>query len=246
MGLSVRVFYALCSAIAVSCTGSAPSREPVQLTLTLTTRQSCGAFADPYDTACTQAVAIVVKDSASNRTLQTTCTPVEQPLPRYFDLRKSDTLAYLSGISTNKVVRFELYALHSKNTDKPCDDPANFRDWLIWGRSDDVDLSASNDSGTALNVSVAIECRDCQYTCENGGDCIGCGGLGLPNCSSEFPASFCVPIIYPPARDEIPVDTVCRRPCNDESECFEGARTCLSATGLCPVRNRRRHGRRLR
>jgi hypothetical protein len=214
----MRIVVALCACVGLSCTGAAPARDPVALSIQLATRNSCGALsAQEYDISCMEAAVVVVKDAASNQVLQTTCTTLAQRKNKLSDITISTTpILSFSGISTNNTVRFELYGLHDKSTATPCDDPADVSNWLIWGRSGDVDLAASNDSGTAIVVTVVLDCRDCRYDC-NGGACFGCGGVGSPSCPAEFPDSFCVPSL----------DFQCARSCTEDADCFGGARTCV-------------------
>ena len=118
------------------------------------------------------------------------------------------------------VVVFEVRGLHDAadvGADRCAE--ANVVDhWLFWGESDPVDLATLNDDGGAIATRVFVDCRDCGFDCP-AGDCFGCQGIG-ETCPATLPTSFCVP----------GVAFRCDKRCEEDGDCFEGARRCDDGT----------------
>jgi hypothetical protein len=232
-----------------SCTPAPPlERQPVELALQVATRQSCGVLSGlDYETSCLAAVSVRVLDD-TGAALHESCELVKEPRPT--DLRgilRGPSLFSFSGLSANRVVVFEVAGLHDKDLadgetpESLCANPAQRTgDWLFWGESDPIDLAAYDGASPPSPViPIVVDCRDCTYACGDE-ECFGCLGLGEDHeaqCSAEFPPSFCVPVVS------------CDKACDDEDDCFEGARACVE--GRCdveqidgrpvlPVRGRRR------
>jgi hypothetical protein len=126
-------------------------------------------------------------------------------------------------LSAKGSVTFELRGIHdveASGVDR-CADVANFRHWLLWGESDAFDLGALDKEGGEHLVRIVVDCRDCGFACA-AGDCFGCQAMNEGQCVAELPESFCVP----------GVSFQCGKRCDDDTDCFEGARTCLP-DGTC-------------
>lgn len=222
---------ALLFVVVVGCTVEAPPRPPVALSLQLQTRQSCGIFSGlDYDTSCLSAVYVAVKDSAGV-VVSERCTTLSARRAELGELLRGDPVVDLGGLSTDKdAVVFEVRGLHDKGAeaeDPPvdrCAEAENENHWLFWGESAVVDLREFDDKGGNVLVPVVVDCRDCAFTCD-AGDCFGCAGLNTGTCPIELPESFCVP----------GVAFECDKRCDDDGDCFDGARQCL-ATGRCDTR----------
>lgn len=221
---SRRLLLVLTSLLATlaGCPDAEP-RPPVPLSIQIGTRQSCGVFSGlDYDTSCLSAVSVVVKDATSRQVLSETCTNLAERKPELGTLLRGDPVVNFGGLSTDRSVIFEVRGLQDKGADgvDRCEDADNDNHWLFWGESDVVDLTAfDKDGGTAL-VRIVVDCRDCAFSCTDG-DCFGCAALD-DTCPLALPESFCVP----------GVSFECDKRCDEDDDCFEGARTCL-ASGRC-------------
>lgn len=216
--------------VVVGCTVEAPPRPPVSLSLQLQTKQSCGVFSGlDYDTSCLSAVYVAVKDEAGV-VLSERCTTLALDARRaeLGELLRGDPVVDLSGVSTNKdAVVFEVRGMHDKGAEgvDRCAEAENENHWLFWGESDVVDLSALDGKDEKnVVVPVVVDCRDCAFDCSPATDCFGCAALNV-TCPLELPESFCVP----------GVAFECDKRCDDDGDCFEGARTCLES-GRCDTR----------
>jgi hypothetical protein len=210
--------------VLAGCPVELPPRDPVALSVQIGTRQSCGLFSGlDYDTSCMSAVSLVVRASPSRKILKETCVSLDNRFNELGQILRGDPLFDLTGLSAKNVVTFELRGLHdvgAADVDR-CADVANFRHWLLWGESEPVDLGALDKTGGEHLVRIVVDCRDCGFTC-TAGDCFGCQGIGENQCLAELPESFCVP----------GVSFQCGKRCDDDSDCFQGARTCLPS-GTC-------------
>lgn len=221
------VVVALLMGCMMACTVEAPPRPPVSLSLQLQTKQSCGVFSGlDYDTSCLSAVYVAVKDDAGV-VLSERCTTLEARRAELGELLRGDPVVDLSGVSTNKdAVVFEVRGLHDKGDDGAdrCAEAENENHWLFWGESNVVDLKGLDEAGGNVVVPVVVDCRDCAFDCSPATDCFGCRALDA-TCPVDLPESFCVP----------GVAFECDKRCDDDSDCFEGARVCL-ASGRCDTR----------
>jgi hypothetical protein len=210
-----------CIALMSSCTPPAPARPPVQASLRIATRTSCGDISTTdYDTSCMTALSILVRDAEASTVLASVCEVIE-PRNTLGEILFGDTLAQLSGVSANKKVIVEIRGSHvlSEETADPCvaaSDPAN---WLLWGESGVVDLAPADDNGEGVVIPVVVECRDCEFAlgCNDIGDCFGCAAMRNGVCPVALPASYCAPI-----------DLDCARTCQTDDDCFGGARPCIN------------------
>lgn len=210
--------------VAGGCPTEAVPRPPVSLSLQIGTRQSCGVFSGlDYDTSCLSAVYVAVRDFPSRQIVVEQCTFLSARKAELGDILRGEPVVDLQGLSANRTVTFEVRGLHDKGDDGAdrCADFFEDDHWLFWGESDPVDLAAVDDKGGNLLVRVVVDCRDCAFACAPG-DCFGCQALGNGTCSAALPDSFCVP----------GVSFECDKQCNDDDDCFEGARSCLE-TGKC-------------
>jgi hypothetical protein len=213
----------------LSCPTVVDTRPPVELSLQLGTRQSCGVFSgSDYDTACLQALHIVVRNFPGRNVLLETCTTLSPRRAALGDIVRGAPVDRFGGLSAEGQVTFEVHGLHDKGDEGSdrCEDAAVIDHWLFWGESEPVDLAALDDDGGALVVPVFVDCRDCAITegCA-GGDCFGCAGLGAGTCPVDVPESFCVP----------GVSFQCGKRCTTTRDCFGGARACLD-TGYCDTK----------
>lgn len=200
----------------LACPTAPTPRPPVDLSLQLGTRQSCGLFSGlDYDTSCLAAVHIIARDEDTRQVVFERCVTLDERRDQLGEILRGAPIFEGGGLSTDRVVRFELRGLHDRSVDDPCDDTADVDQWLLWGESDAVDLRAFDAPGGGTRVPVVVDCRDCGFACE-GGDCFGCAGLGAGTCPVEMPPSFCVP----------GVSFVCGKRCEVDDDCFEGARRC--------------------
>ncbi len=209
-----------------ACAPAAAPRPPARVSLQLGTRQSCGVFSGlDYETSCLGAVHVVVRDAGTRSIVLQSCTPLaERPLA-LGDLLRGAPVDELTGLSANRAVIFEVRGLHDAadpGADR-CADADVAAHWLFWGESDVVDLATLDRDGDSLLVPLFVDCRDCAFACE-GGDCFGCPALGTGTCPVTTPQSFCVP----------GVSFQCDKLCDDDDDCFEGARACLP-DGVCDV-----------
>jgi hypothetical protein len=209
--------------VLAACVPAAEPRPPVNLSVRIATRSSCGSLTTTdYDVGCMTAFSIVVRDAAATGAggvLSSHCEVVPNRQTLGEILFSSDQLASMTGVSSDRPVIIEVRGSHSLGAGAidPCtaaNDPAN---WLLWGQSEVVNLATQNDLGAPINVIIFIDCRDCEFSqgCLDA-DCFGCKGLGLGTCPVALPASYCAPI-----------DLSCDRSCADNSDCFGGARTCI-------------------
>jgi hypothetical protein len=212
--------------LGVVCTPEAAPRPPVALSLQIGTRQSCGVFSGlDYDTSCLSAVYVAVRDADGGGLVVEQCTRLEARKAELGELLRGEAVLDFSGVSTDRRVIFEVRGMHDKGADGAdrCQDAEDENHWLFWGESDVVDLTAFDDEGGNVVVPVVVDCRDCAFACEPG-DCFGCDAIGR-TCPLDTPESFCVP----------GVAFQCDKRCDDDGDCFEGARACLD-TGFCDTR----------
>ena len=216
-----------------ACPQRPPPRPPVPGSLQLATRQSCGVLSGlDYDTSCLAAVFVLVLDETKRPVFQTChVLPARSP-----DLRTllEEPIIDITGLSAQGVVTFEVRGFHdvgALGTD-PCASPATTDNWLFWGESEPVDLAQYDDGDGPPLIRIVLDCRDCT----DANEVFGCGGIILQDagvspgtCGPELPDSFCVPTV------------ACDKGCADDSDCFEGARSCIEDTcdlevltgGLC-------------
>jgi hypothetical protein len=205
-------------------------RPPVQFSLQLATRQSCGVLSGlDYDTSCVAAVYVKVFDP-TKRELFSEC--------KVLDARSADMRALLSrdepiisvrGLSATGTVTFEVRGFHDVGAApaaNPCDEPNDNTNWIFWGQSDPVDLAEYDDGEGPPLVRVVLDCRDCSADVD-GDQVFGCVGLhaDVPDagpvdetCGPDFPPSFCVPVV------------ACDKGCESDDDCFQGARACIGGT----------------
>ncbi len=218
------IVVAVVVAVLSACTPSLPSRPAAGLTLQIGTRQSCGLFSGlDYDTSCLAAVAVVARSVPDRRIVHESCVTLSERKAELGQILRGEPLIDVAGLSASGVVTFELRGLHDSGepgVDR-CADVANFRHWLLWGESDPVDLGALDKDGGSQLVRIVVDCRDCAFVCA-AGDCFGCQGIDETRCQAALPESFCVP----------GVNFQCGKRCDNDGDCFEGARRCL-ASGTC-------------
>ncbi len=169
------------------------------------------------------AVSVVARDVESRQVLLEECVNLEQRRTELGQILRGEPLFNIAGLSADADVIFEIRGLHDvaePGADR-CADVANFRHWLLWGQSDPVDLRALDGAGGDTLVRIVVDCRDCAFSCP-AGDCFGCQAIVDGQCLAELPESFCVP----------GVNFQCGKRCDDDDDCFEGARACL-ASGFC-------------
>jgi hypothetical protein len=210
--------------LGAGCSTPVDPRLPAQVSLQLGTRQSCGVFSGlDYETSCLAAVHVVVRDAGTRSVVLQSCTPLTERRLALGDILRGAPVDVLTGLSANRAVIFEVRGLQDvadPGADR-CADADVAAHWLFWGESDVVDLASLDEDGGALLVPLFVDCRDCAYACP-GDDCFGCPALGTGTCPVQTPQSFCVP----------GVSFQCDKLCNDDDDCFEGARTCLPS-GVC-------------
>ena len=205
------------TALLPACPVTPIPQETPALSLQIGTRQSCGLFSGlDYDTACLYAVYIAAREVPSRQIVFERCVTLEDRRAQLGQILRGAPIFEGGGLSGDRVVTFELRGLHDVDVDDPCADAADVNQWLFWGESDAVDLTALPPAGVL--VPVVVDCRDCAFDCP-GGDCFGCQGLGVGTCSVAVPESFCVP----------GVSFVCGKRCESDNDCFEGARRCTEA-----------------
>ena len=218
-------FAAVVVACVVGCPVEHPPRPPAGLALQIGTRQSCGLFSGlDYDTTCLSAISVVARDVTDRRVVLEKCITLDERRTELGQILRGEPLFDVAGLSTNAEVVFEIRGLHDlgePGADR-CADVANFRHWLLWGESDVVDLKALDENGGNTLVRIVVDCRDCAFNCAPASDCFGCRGIDNAQCFAELPESFCVP----------GQNFVCGKACDDDDDCFEGARTCLD-NGRC-------------
>ncbi len=224
--LAVAVASAVVVVVAAGCPAPVAPRPPVPLSLQIVTKPSCGVFSGlDYDTGCLSAVYVAVKDADSGQVLREACSALSERKPELGVLLRGDPVVEVPGVSaTDTRVVFEVRGLHDKadvGADR-CADADDDNHWLFWGESDVVHLAEFNvDDAVGQRVPVVVDCRDCAFSCEPG-DCFGCAGLGA-TCPVALPESFCVPAVA----------FECDKRCDDDGDCFEGARRCED--GRCDV-----------
>ncbi len=220
-----RALPGLIAAIAVvgaACKDALPARPPATLSVQLGTRQSCGLFSGlDYDTSCLAAVYVAARSVPSGQILLERCVVLDERKADLGQILRGAPLLETAGLSATGVVVFEVRGLHDAadvGADRCAE--ANVVDhWLFWGESDPVDLATLNDDGGAIATRIFVDCRDCGFDCA-AGDCFGCQGIG-ETCPATLPTSFCVP----------GVAFRCDKRCEEDGDCFEGARRC--DTGTC-------------
>jgi len=209
-------------ALIATCTTQPPiERPPVELSLQLATRQSCGVLSGlDYDTTCLAAIHVRVLDA--NRALRDEyCQPLDEPVPANLrELLLGDAVLNFSRLSTNATVIFEVRGLQNANgstVEELCASAGNASNWLFWGASPQIDLRAFDDSAESQLVTIFLDCRDCEFECPDN-DCFGCAAFSNgdpPTCNpNAFPESFCIPT------------TTCDKVCEADVDCFGGLRTC--------------------
>ena len=215
----------LIALVATACPQRPEPRPPVPASLQLATRQSCGVLSGlDYDTSCLAALYVLVLDQ-TKRALFEECHVLDARSP---DLRTllQEPIINVTGLSSRDlVVTFEVRGFHDVGgAEDPCVSPATTDNWLFWGESEPVNLAEYDDGEGPPLIRVVLDCRDC--TDDN--DVFGCGGIVVADagvdpgtCGPELPDSFCVPTV------------ACEKGCEDDDDCFEGARTCVD--GTCDV-----------
>jgi hypothetical protein len=215
-----------------SCPATVEPRPPVQFSLQLATRQSCGVLSGlDYDTSCVAAVYVKAFDP-SKVELFSECKVLDD---RSDDMRellsRDEPIISVRGLSAQGVVTFEVRGFHDVDpdpeADPPCANPNNNSNWLFWGQSDPIDLATYEDGEGPPLVRVVLDCRDCSADVD-GDEVFGCVGLhtdppdgGGPvdeTCGPDFPPSFCVPVV------------ACAKGCTVDDDCFQGTRTCINNT----------------
>jgi hypothetical protein len=208
--------------IATACpVGTPEERPPVELSLQIATRQSCGILSGlDYDTSCLRAVHVRVLDEL-RRQLDQYCVPLDPPPTELRELLRGEAILRFSRLSTNRTVSFEVRGLHGAggvDVEDLCAGAASARYWLFWGESPLVDLTTyDGDAGNRL-ITIFVDCRDCEC---DGEDCFGCAGIRADTCPAEMPTAFCVPT------------SSCDKACQRDDDCFNGARRCID--GRCDV-----------
>lgn len=208
---------------ASSCTPTPEPRPPVQLSLQLATRQSCGILSGlDYETSCLAAVYVRVLDETRTQ-IHEECRLLDERPTELREILRGEPLLRFAKLSTTQVVTFEVRGLHDIELDAGetaadlCARPARTSHWLFWGESDPVDLRALDDKDGVV-IPIVMDCRDCTFPCGEQ-ECFGCRGVGLPQCTADFPSSFCVPTAS------------CDKTCDEDQDCFEGTRRCVD--GRC-------------
>jgi hypothetical protein len=217
--------------VASSCPTVGPARDPVELSIQLATRQSCGLLSGlDYDTGCLRAVYLRVVDQARALVFEECRVLEDIDVPRELRelVQRPTPLFEFATLSTQGIYTFEVRGLHDKgdiaSPAELCANPANNEHWLFWGESAPVDLSLY-DSATppAPVIRIVLDCRDC--TDGVGADQVfGCAGIvddDAGTCGPAFPDSFCAPTV------------ACAKGCDEDADCFEGARACIA--GTCDV-----------
>lgn len=207
--------------VGAACQDALPPRPPATLSVQLGTRQSCGLFSGlDYDTGCLAAVYVAARSVPSGLILLERCVVLDERKADLGQILRGAPLLETAGLSATGVVVFEVRGLHDA-ADVGADRcaTANIVDhWLFWGESDPVDLATLNDDGGAIATRIFVDCRDCGFDCA-AGDCFGCQGIG-ETCPATLPTSFCVP----------GVAFRCDKRCEEDGDCFEGARRCDDGT----------------
>jgi len=213
------------AALLGGCAEPVEPRPPTSLAIQIGTRQSCGFFSGlDYDTACMSAVYVAARAFPSGQVVYERCITLDERAPTLGQLLRGTPLLESGGLSTQGSVTLEVRGLHDVSGGDQCADPANSAAWLLWGESEPVDLAALGEDGGDGGVArIFVDCRDCAFDCA-AGDCFGCEALDSGTCPAELPLSFCVP----------GVSFRCDKRCEDDNDCFEGARRCVG--GTCDVR----------
>lgn len=198
------------------------ARDPVQLSLHLRTKGSCGLSPVLFEGSCLAALEVRVQDLAG-RTLSRHCEVLAPRSDTLADLlsRTEPALAFGTLTSQGKVI-FRVTGIHdagelaSSSPAALCALADRSRHWLFWGESKPVDLGefASLDAIDS-RVVVPIDCRDCTGGCET---------LATPQCPAAMPVSYCVPYA---------LGLSCTRRCDNDEECFEGRVTCAEEGSRC-------------
>jgi hypothetical protein len=201
--------------------------DPLGVSVSLTFKPSCGAFAGSYKADCISALVLVAED-ADGVEIDRSCTPLgpcedclSDRLGVLTDLVLSGEVARLPNLPTQKDVVMRVIALHDVDAPDgadPCANQSSSR-WLMWGRSKRADFSV--DAGT-LQVNVPVECRQCTR---------GCDGVG-ETCPVDFPNSQCIPASADP-----PEVLGCDRVCDPDNPatCFDGDLVCDPNLGRCEI-----------
>ncbi len=213
-------------AVGAGCIDDPEPKLPATISIQLGTRQSCGLFSGlDYDTTCLQAVYVAARAIPTREVVFERCVTLTERQADLGQILRGTPLLDTGGLSARGAVTFEIRGLHDKGgADDRCADANDVANWLFWGESDPVDLSALDANGGDVVASVFVDCRDCAFDCA-AGDCFGCQGIGAGTCSVELPTSFCVP----------GVAFRCDKRCVDDGDCFEGARRC-GDDNICDTR----------
>ena len=235
------VVAAVTLAAAAACPAPSSDRGPVDVSLQLATRQSCGVLSGlDYDTSCMAAVDVRVLDAVTHELITEQCRRLDDTRPTLrAALEGSTPLVEVSKLSANRAVIFQVRGLHDvadgvdggpAGTVDPaslCANAADDKQWLFWGDSDPVDLRPldANDSDASHIVRIVLDCRDCTFGTQTqcgGTSCFGCAGVGAGTCPASIPTSFCVPTV------------ACDKACNKDGDCFEGL-ACVNHVCIASV-----------
>lgn len=217
-----RLFFVLFTVFAALACGprEAPVVEPIQLSLGLRPKPSCDLTPVQYTTDCLAAVEVVI-EPLSGASAQRTCVPLagDKRFANLADLLTADDpVVRFATLSGRGPVVFKVRGIHDAallEEQDPCDVATSSQHWLFWGESAAIDVDAHGADGGVVDVTISIDCRDCQGGCET---------LGSAQCPRRMPPSYCVPFS---------AGFSCARRCDDDEECFEGAISCDEVSGRC-------------
>lgn len=202
----------------LSCGGESPSSDPLNVSLRMRFKGSCGQTPNTYDTQCLKAVQLVtIKDGA---TVAQKCVDISEPIVDLTGIANIPRLT-LATLDNQGSVVFAIRGLHTENgIEDPCQN-ARVADWLLWGESAEINLAEIKEDTV---VDIRLDCRSCLG---------GCNGLGNAQCPAELPPSYCVPF---------QLGLSCERRCDDASECYEGSIKCDAESGRCDTNSADRSG----
>lgn len=204
---------------ASACSPAAPDQKPIALSLGLRPKPSCDLTPVQYTTECLAAVEVVIQPE-SGASPQRTCVPLEgeKRFANLADLLTAeDPVIRFATLSGRGPLVFKVRGIHdlALGGQDPCDASTSSQHWLFWGESLPVDVDGAAADGGVVDVTISIDCRDCQG---------GCQRLDTPQCPARLPPSYCVPFSS---------GFSCARRCDNDEECFEGAITCDLEGGRC-------------
>ncbi len=202
-----------------ACTPSATPTEPIALSLGLRPKPSCDLTPVQYTTECLAAVEVLLVPE-SGAPAQRTCVPLEgdKRFANLADLLTADDPVIRFATLTGRgAVVFKVRGIHDKALlgADPCDPNTSSQHWLFWGESPPIVIEDAAEDGGVVDITLSVDCRDCQG---------GCQRVGSPQCPARLPPSYCVP--FSPGFS-------CARRCDDDQECFEGAIACGDDDGRC-------------